>query len=159
MYKQVAWLFCIRGDDLTDFRETYDTLNIRGRNIVSLKYTSPTENDFRSSIFHLWGCMLLITRYMYRWKMQFLCHLSSTFIFHLPPSIWQVRFMVCVWYVDRCICYPISLYHLKQFVFLSTFSENGWVLISSPVRRLVGPGMRAHRPRYAGPWARIPGLR
>ncbi|EXY61034.1 hypothetical protein M111_1404 [Bacteroides fragilis str. 3986T(B)10] len=24
-----------------------------------------------------------------------------------------------------CICYPICLYHLKQFVFLSIFSENG----------------------------------
>ena len=62
---------------------------------------------------------------------------SSTFIFHLPSSIWQVRFRVYSWYADRCICYPIRLYHLKQFVFLSIFSENGWFLISSRI-----PGLR-----------------
>ena len=62
---------------------------------------------------------------------------SSTFIFHLPSSIWQVRFRVYSWYADRCICYSIRLYHLKQFVFLSIFSENGWFLISSRI-----PGLR-----------------
>ena len=121
--------------------------------------SSHTKNAFGSSIFHLLESKPLITRCLSWWKMPFLCLLSSTFIFHLPPSIWQVRFRVYVWYADRCICCPIRLYPLKQFVFLSTFSENGQVFISSRMPGPMSPHTWAGGPAYPGSWARVCGLR
>ena len=63
-------------------------INLKIKNLP-LNLKKNPKNDFRSSIFLLSGCMLLITRCLSWRKMLFWGHLSSTFIFHLPPTVFD----------------------------------------------------------------------
>ena len=69
--------------------------------------SSHTKNTFRSSIFHLLECISLIVRCIDWWKMRFLCHLSSTPIFHLPPAVLGGILVVTIWKTNEYIQFII----------------------------------------------------
>ena len=77
---------------------------------TALSFTPPsshTKNTFRSSIFHLLECISLIVRCIDWWKMRFLCHLSSTPIFHLPPAVLGGILVVTIWKTNEYIQFII----------------------------------------------------
>ena len=79
---------------------------------TALSFTPPsshTKNTFRSSIFHLLECISLIVRCIDWWKMRFLCHLSSTPIFHLPPAVLGDISVVTVWKTNGYVQFLIRL--------------------------------------------------
>ena len=71
--------------------------------------SSHTKNTFRSSIFHLLECISLIVRCIDWWKMRFLCHLSSTPIFHLPPAVLGNILVLTIWKTNGYIQFLIRL--------------------------------------------------
>ena len=67
------------------------------------------EPQKRVSIFHLLECISLIVRCIDWWEMRFLCHLSSTPIFHLPPAVLGDISVVTIWETNGYVQFPIRL--------------------------------------------------
>ena len=61
-------------------------INLKIKNLP-LNLKKNPKNDFRSSIFHLSTIIILIISRMTWWKIAFSARLSSTLIFHLPPTV------------------------------------------------------------------------
>ena len=87
-------------------------------------FSSPPRNAFLSSIFHLFPSFYLIIIYLPWWKIAFSARLSSTFIFHLPPSAiaWKT-FLIPSYpevYSPFLVCFPLK----KHFHPLACLFEN-----------------------------------
>ena len=81
---------------------------------------SHSRNAFLSSIFHLFPSFYLIIIYLPWWKIAFSARLSSTFIFHLPPSAiaWKT-FLIPSYsevYSSFLVCFPFKKHFPKKHI-------------------------------------------
>ena len=95
--------------------------------------SSHSQNAFLSSIFHLFQSFGLIIIYLPWWKIAFSARLSSTFIFHLPPSAiaWKT-FLIPSYsevYSPFLVCFPLK----KHFHPLACLFENALLFSGSPL--------------------------
>ena len=95
--------------------------------------SSHSQNAFLSSIFHLFQSFYLIIIYLPWWKIAFSARLSSTFIFHLPPSAiaWKT-FLIPLYsevYSSFLVCFPFK----KHFHIPACLFENALLFSGSPL--------------------------
>ena len=95
--------------------------------------SSHSQNAFLSSIFHLFQSFGLIIIYLPWWKIAFSARLSSTLIFHLPPSAiaWKT-FLIPSYsevYSSFLVCFPLK----KHFHPLACLFENALLFSGSPL--------------------------
>ena len=96
-------------------------------------FSSHSQNAFLSSIFHLFSSFYLIIIYLPWWKIAFSARLSSTFIFHLPPSAiaWK-SFLIPSYsevYSSFLVCFPFK----KHFHIPACLFENALLFSGSPL--------------------------
>ena len=81
-------------------------------------------NVFLSSIFHLFQSFYLIIIYLPWWKIAFSARLSSTLIFHLPPSAIAWKSFLIPSYSEVYFLFLVSFPLKKHFHILACLFEN-----------------------------------
>ena len=86
--------------------------------------SSHTKNAFLSSIFHLFPSFYLIIICLPWWKIAFSACLSSTLIFHLPPSAIAWKTSIIPSYSEVYFLFLVSFPLKKHFHPLACLFEN-----------------------------------
>ena len=95
--------------------------------------SSPPRNAFLSSIFHLFSSFYLIIIYLPWWKIAFSACLSSTFIFHLPPSAIAWKTFLIPSYSELYFLFLVSFPFKKHFHIPACLFENALLFSGSPL--------------------------
>ena len=95
--------------------------------------SSPPRNAFLSSIFHLFPSFYLIIIYLPWWKIAFSARLSSTFIFHLPPSAIAWKSFLIPSYSELYFLFLVSFPFKKHFHIPACLLENVLLFSGSPL--------------------------
>ena len=90
-------------------------------------------NVFLSSIFHLFQSFYLIIIYLPWWKIAFSACLSSTFIFHLPPSAIAWKTFLIPSYSELYFLFLVSFPFKKHFHIPACLFENALLFSGSPL--------------------------
>ena len=95
--------------------------------------SSPPRNAFLSSIFHLFPSFYLIIIYLPWWKIAFSARISSTFIFHLPPSAIAWKSFLIPSYSELYFLFLVSFPFKKHFHIPACLFENALLFSGSPL--------------------------
>ena len=90
-------------------------------------------NVFLSSIFHLFQSFYLIIIYLPWWKIAFSARLSSTLIFHLPPSAIAWKTFLIHSYSEVYFLFLVSFSLKKHFHIPACLLENALLFSGSPL--------------------------
>ena len=96
-------------------------------------FSSHSQNAFLSSIFHLFSSFYLIIIYLPWWKIAFSACLSSTFIFHLPPSAIAWKTFLIPSYSELYFLFLVSFPFKKHFHIPACLFENALLFSGSPL--------------------------
>ena len=127
--------------------------------VVLAMPVSHTKNAFQSSIFHLSTIIILIISRMTLWKIAFSARLSSTLIFHLPPTVSGGKSSVKNWYTNTSSAFPKQICLIKYFVFPYYLVGNGAIFTPTRNPGPMTPRACPRQPAYPGWRARVRGTR
>ena len=95
--------------------------------------SSHSQNALLSSIFHLFPSFYLIIIYLPWWKIAFSARLSSTLIFHLPPSAIAWKSFLIPSYSELYFLFLVSFPFKKHFHIPACLLENALLFSGSPL--------------------------